>query len=134
MDSVVEDFLQDTLCETQKDLGSNCTNVAFVRNMCLSERWNQRLVCTFPLMQWWIAGTLSAVVLVVTYLAEAVSTLVSDKFDHYFGMFSRTCCRKHSKGKIIAYGFILPLGQQMSSLFYVLWIKGIHKQTKRYAF
>ena len=125
MDSVVEDFLQDTLCETQKDLNGSCTDVTFVRDMCLDTKWKQRLVCTFPLMEWWIAGTLSAVVLVVTYLAEAVSTLVSKKFDHYFGMFSQTCCRKHCKGEIIACGFLLPLSQQMSSLLYVLWIKGM---------
>ena len=123
-ESVVKDFLQNTNCSQQDQHEFNCSNVTYVRNECLQNSdWNQRLVCSFPLMTWWISGTLSVIVLAITYLAEVVSTLEYSKFDHYFEIFSRVCCKEHKEGTIFVYGFILPLSQQMTCLIYCHWIK-----------
>jgi hypothetical protein len=121
-DSVVNDFIGNTL--SFQPGNSSCLDIACVKKQCVdSEVWKHKLICTFPLMQWWISGTLSVVVLAITYLAEVLSTMVSDKFNHYFELYSGVCCEKHHKWKIIARGLILPLGQQMSTLIYGHWIK-----------
>ena len=121
-DTVIQEFLKNTLCTIQPNLANSttaCSNVTFVKNLCLtSEDWSLRLVCYFPLMKWWIPGTLSACILLFTYLVEVATSLTSPKFDHYFEMFSGVCCRKHNKGVIILYSLILPLSQQMTSLIY----------------
>ena len=125
--TVIHEFLKNTLCTIQPNLANSktaCSNVTFVKNLCLtSEDWNQRLVCYFPLMKWWIPGTVSASILLFTYLVEVATSLMFPKFDHYFEMFSGVCCRKHNKGVIILYSLILPLSQQMTSLIYGHWVK-----------
>ena len=121
-DSVINDFLQNIL--SFQSGNSSCPDIECVKKQCLeNDEWNHKLICTFPLMKWWISGTLSVVVLAITYLAEVISTMASDKFNHYFELYSGVCCKKHHKGKIIARGLILPLGQQMSTLIYGHWIK-----------
>ena len=120
-DSVVKDFLSNT--RTLQSAQSSCDLACFTEQCRNDDDWNRRLVCTFPLMEWWISGTLSVIVLAVTYLAEAISTIMSKKFDHYFQMYSGGCCKKHHKVKFIALGLILPLSQQVTTLIYGHWIK-----------
>ena len=121
-DSVVNDFIGNTL--SFQPGNSSCLDIACVKNQCLeSEIWSHKLICTFPLMTWWISGTLSVVVLAITYLAEVISTIVSKKFDHFFALYSRVCCKKHHWGTVIVHALLLPLGQQMASLIYSQWIK-----------
>ena len=121
-DSVVNDFIGNTL--SFQPGNSSCLDIACVKNQCLeSEIWNHKLICTFPLMTWWISGTLSVIVLAITYLAEVISTIVSKKFDHFFALYSRVCCKKHNWGTVIVHALLLPLGQQMASLIYSQWIK-----------
>ena len=82
-DSVVNDFIGNTL--SLQPGNSSCLDIACVKNQCLeSEIWSHKLICTFPLMTWWISGTLSVVVLAITYFAEVISTIFSKKFDHFF--------------------------------------------------
>ena len=122
MDPIIGGILNNTLCVEKPHL-TRCFDIEVVRGLCEDDEEKKRLFCTFPLMNDWIAGVLSVVILAITYFAEVITTLVSDKFDHYFEIFSGKCCRKHNKGMVIVCGFILPLSQQMSTLVYEHWIK-----------
>ena len=126
-DTVIEEFLKNTLCIIQPNLANSttaCSNVTFVTNLCLnSEAGKRRLFCNLTLMKWWIPGVCSAFILGLTYVVEVATTLLSNKFDHYLEMFSGVCCKKHNKGTIVVYSLILPLSQQMTSLIYGHWIK-----------
>ena len=130
MDTVIEEFLRNSMCRIHPNLNNTttaCSNVTFVKNICIENKiWNRRLVCSFPLMRWWISGVLSAAILVFAYLVEVIVTLFSKHFDHYLEIYSRVCCRQHNKGAIIVYGLILPLSQQMTSLVYNHCIKVIY--------
>ena len=82
-DSVVNDFLRNIL--SFQSGNSSCPDIECVKKQCLvNDEWNHKLICTFPLMTWWISGTLSVVVLAITYFAEVISTIFSKKFDHFF--------------------------------------------------
>ena len=72
-------------------------------------------------------------VLIITYLAEALTTTFSifrkpnSAFQHYCEIFSGVCWKNedHFRNKILvyAYGFILPLFQQTTSLIYLHWTR-----------
>ena len=58
--------------------------IFFSKSISVTPRLLERWEYTFPLMTWWISGTLSVVVLAITYFAEVISTIFSKKFDHFF--------------------------------------------------
>ena len=116
------DFIGNTL--SFQPGNSSCLDIACVKKQCVvSEVWKHKLICTFPLMQWWISGTLSVVVLAITYLAEVISSIVSKKFNHYLALYSRVCCKEHHWRTVFFHAILLPLGQQMATLIYSHWIK-----------
>ena len=124
-DSVVNDFIGNTL--SFQPGNSSCLDIACVKDLCngslTNDIWKHKLICTFPLMQWWISGTLSVVVLAITYLAEVISSIVSKKFNHYLALYSRVCCKEHHWRTVFFHAILLPLGQQMATLIYSHWIK-----------
>ena len=121
-DSVVNDFLRNIL--SFQSGNSSCPDIECVKKQCLeNDEWNHKLICTFPLMKWWISGTLSVVVLAITYLAEVISSIVSKKFNHYLALYSRVCCKEHHWRTVFFHAMLLPLGQQMATLIYSHWIK-----------
>ena len=137
METVLQDFLNDTLCHQQSFLNnSNCSNVDYVIAMCQSSSEDiPKLICGFTLMKWWIPGVLSAAALTVTYLAEVISSMVKSKQkdkanQHYLELYSKVCCQKHNQITIFAYRFILPLTQQISGLVYENWVKSFVRYWK----
>ena len=122
MDTVMEDYLKHGLCLDNPNLHNvtnACSNVTYVTNLCKNdENWDRKLICSFPLMKWWISGAMSAIILAFTYLIEVITTMTSEKFDHYLEMYSWVCCKEHNKGTVFFYGLILPLCQQLTSLIY----------------
>ena len=124
-DSVVNETIGNTL--SFQPGNSSCLDIACVKDLCngslTNDIWKRKLICTFPLMQWWISGTLSVVVLAITYLAEVISSIVSKKFNHYLALYSRVCCKEHHWRTVFFHAMLLPLGQQMATLIYSHWIK-----------
>ena len=99
-----------------------------MNELCMEE-FRLKVVCIIPnLRYWWIPGMLSALVLFITWLVEAVSIIVGVKgnkphFIHFCEVFSRSCCKNHMPCLVYASGFILPFTQQVSSLIYEHWLK-----------
>ena len=150
MEEVIEDFLKETLCKMKSCPDKvNCLNslneTYVMEDLCQSSDWNHKLVCTFPLMKWWIPGVLSATALAITYFAEVISSIVNSKLnnneknttspdkavyemkkeahDHYLELCSQVCCQEHNQVTIFTYRCLLPLTQQISSLVYEHWVK-----------
>ena len=150
MEEVIEDFLKETLCKMKSCPDEvNCLNslneTYVMEDLCQSSDWNHKLVCTFPLMKWWIPGVLSATALAITYFAEVISSIVNSKLnnneknttspdkavyemkkeahDHYLELCSQVCCQEHNQVTIFTYRCLLPLTQQISSLVYEHWVK-----------
>ena len=87
MEEVIEDFLKETLCKMKSCPDKvNCLNslneTYVMEDLCQSSNWNHKLVCTFPLMKWWIPGVLSATALAITYFAEVISSIVNSKLNN----------------------------------------------------
>ena len=156
MEEVIEDFLKETVCKMKsfpdKENCLNHLNVTYVmEDLCQSSDWNHKLVCTFPLMKWWIPGVLSATALAITYFAEVISSIAKSKLNHnekstspdkavsemkkkahhhYLELCSQVCCQELNQVTIFTYRCLLPLTQQISSLVYEHWVKSFDQYWK----
>ena len=119
------------MCVNQGDVTINSTwivncsdlNMTYMKEkVCKEKNWNGKLACTFPLMEWWIPGTLSVIVLILTYFAEVISVYCLPKFEHYLQLFTRVNVNKCGK---FLQSCILALSQQIAILVYTLWVKGM---------
>ena len=117
-DTVLSEFLSQTLC-TSPNQQCKYSDVAYMKELCTTSEWSQRLVCSFTRMSQWIPGTITVIIMILTLIYEVISTR---KFTHYFSVFSGICCEEHNKGWITAYRFILPFTLQISALIYEHWI------------
>ena len=98
------------------------TNLTESLNISCIEEINAKTILCFPNeYRCWQAGALSIVVLLITYFTEVYFTFKEYPI-HYRQLFSGACCIQHDKHLITAYGWILPMYQQVPSLLYNYWI------------
>ena len=120
-DTVLTDFHKLALPCNRTE---NCT--VFLRSQCKNEFKDTKIACSLTNMDGgWIPGTISLLILGITYFSEVFSTTLTTRrtnYEHYWTVFSGACCKAHRRFRIYSYALILPLFQQIPSLVYEHWM------------
>ena len=120
-DTVLEDFHKLALPCNRTE---NCIDL--LRIQCKNEFKDTKIACSLTNMDGgWIPGTISLLILAITYFSEVFSTMLTTRrtnYEHYWTVFSGACCKAHKRFRIYSYALILPLFQQIPSLVYEHWM------------